>query len=100
MGQELTARTRYRGLLKRRLVPVTIAGPPPPPGTSVMSGERDVGTMRSAAGAHGLAVLRLDVLDGAVLTCGDASLTPAVPASAGYSHVTVSGASWKTYSLA
>jgi folate-binding protein YgfZ len=80
MGQELTARTRYRGLLKRRLVPVTIAGPPPPPGPSVMSGERDVGTMRSAAGAHGLAVLRLDVLDGAVLTCGDASLTPAVPA--------------------
>jgi folate-binding protein YgfZ len=80
MGQELTARTRYRGLLKRRLVPVTIAGPPPPPGTAVMSDAREVGTMRSAAGAHGLAVLRLDVLDGAVLTCGDAILTPAVPA--------------------
>ena len=32
MGQELTARTRYRGLLKRRLVPVQadrhIAGAP------------------------------------------------------------------------
>ncbi len=29
MGQELTARTKYRGLLKRRLVPVTVAGPLP-----------------------------------------------------------------------
>ena len=80
MGQELTARTRYRGLLKRRLVPVAIAGPVPGPGTAVMSGDREVGTMRSAAGGHGLAVLRLDVLDRTGLTCGDATLTPAVPA--------------------
>ncbi len=29
MGQELTARTKYRGLVKRRLVPVAIAGPTP-----------------------------------------------------------------------
>ena len=27
MGQELTARTRYRGLVKKRLLPVTIDGP-------------------------------------------------------------------------
>ena len=33
MGQELTARTRYRGLLKRRLVPVLVDGPLPPRGT-------------------------------------------------------------------
>ena len=26
MGQELTARTKYRGLLKRRLVPVAVDG--------------------------------------------------------------------------
>ncbi len=76
MGQELTARTRYRGLLKRRLVPVTISGPAPEPGTPVMSGERDVGTMRSVAGGQGLAVLRLDVLNAGPLACGDATLTP------------------------
>jgi folate-binding protein YgfZ len=35
MGQELTARTRYRGLVKRRLVPVEIDGPQPAPGTQV-----------------------------------------------------------------
>ena len=26
MGQELTARTKYRGLVKRRLVPVRVEG--------------------------------------------------------------------------
>ena len=33
MGQELTARTRYRGLLKKRLAPVLLDGPAPEPGT-------------------------------------------------------------------
>ena len=32
MGQELTARTKYRGLVKRRLVPLRIMGTLPPPG--------------------------------------------------------------------
>ena len=79
MGQELTARTRYRGLLKRRLVPVTIAGPTPEPGTLVMSDGREVGAMRSAAGGHGLAMLRLDALNSGALACGTAMLTPVVP---------------------
>ena len=80
MGQELTARTRYRGLLKRRLVPVEIDGPAPEPGTPVMSEDREVGTMRSAANGHGLAVLRLDALHRGGLVCGAATLTPVVPA--------------------
>jgi tRNA-modifying protein YgfZ len=79
MGQELTARTRYRGLLKRRLVPVAIDGPVPEPGTPVTLDGREVGTMRSAAGPRGLAVLRLEALGGAALGCGDARLTPAIP---------------------
>ena len=41
MGQELTARTKYRGLVKRRLVPVAINGAVPEPGMPVMrSGAR------------------------------------------------------------
>ena len=81
MGQELTARTRYRGLLKRRLVPVVIEGPAPAPGTIILTAEgRDVGTMRSSEGGLGLAVLRLDVLGGGVaLTAGEARLIPRVP---------------------
>ena len=60
MGQELTARTKYRGLVKRRLTPVTIEGPVPPPGTPVYAGSQDVGIMRSAQDALGMALLRLD----------------------------------------
>jgi tRNA-modifying protein YgfZ len=79
MGQELTARTKYRGLIKRRLVPVDVDGPLPPSGTPVYRDATEVGTMRSGCDNRGLAVLRLDALD-ALLTCGDARLTPHVPA--------------------
>jgi len=78
MGQELTARTKYRGLVRKRLLPVTIDGPPPPPGTPVMLGDKEAGEMRSAAGDRGLALLRLDSLDGE-LRAGDARLTPHRP---------------------
>lgn len=79
MGQELTARTRYRGLVKRRLVPVEVTGPLPSPGTPVLRDGAEVGAMRSGCGSHGLAVLRLDALD-ASLTSGEARVTPRIPA--------------------
>jgi tRNA-modifying protein YgfZ len=79
MGQELTARTKYRGLIKRRLVPVSVTGNLPPPGMPVLRGAADVGTMRSGRGQTGLAVLRIDALHD-TLTCGGATLTPRVPA--------------------
>jgi tRNA-modifying protein YgfZ len=78
MGQELTARTKYRGLVKRRLVPVTIAGPLPSPGSPVLRDGTEVGTIRSGREQTALAVLRLDALDGA-LTCGAAALAPRIP---------------------
>jgi folate-binding protein YgfZ len=84
MGQELTARTRYRGLVKKRLLPVRIAGPAPAPGTPLRLGDKDAGEMRSAAGELGLALVRLDALEaaeasGAALTAGAASLQPLRP---------------------
>lgn len=79
MGQELTARTKYRGLVKRRLVPVRIEGPVPAPGTQIFLDGRDVGTMRSASGAHGMAVVRLEALAG-TLTAEGATVMPLVPA--------------------
>jgi folate-binding protein YgfZ len=78
MGQELTARTKYRGLLKRRLVPVAVTGPVPAPNTPVMRDDVEVGTMRSGRDQAGLAVLRLDAMHG-TLACGDATLTPRIP---------------------
>lgn len=78
MGQELTARTKYRGLLKRRLVPVEVEGALPPPGSPVHRAAAEVGTMRSGRGARGLALLRLDALEGS-LECMGARLHPRVP---------------------
>ena len=78
MGQELTARTKYRGLIKRRLVPVAIDGPTPEPGTPIFKDGIDVGTMRSSCDRSGLAVVRLDAIK-ATLACGNATLTPHAP---------------------
>lgn len=75
MGQELTARTKYRGLLKRRLVPVSVDGPLPAPGTPVLRDGAEVGTMRSGRDGLGLALLRLEAQEGP-LDCGAARLTP------------------------
>ncbi len=69
MGQELTARTKYRGLLKRRLVPVSALSDLPAPGTPVTRGGAEVGTLRSCHGPLGLALLRIDAI-GAPLECG------------------------------
>jgi len=78
MGQELTARTKYRGLLKRRLVPVSADGPLPPPGTPVQRDGVEVGVMRSGCGELGLAVLRLEAFE-APLTSGGVPLTVRMP---------------------
>ena len=78
MGQELTARTKYRGLVKRRLVPVAVDGALPARGTPVMRDGVEVGTMRSGRDAIGLASVRIDAIGGA-LRAGDAALTAAVP---------------------
>ncbi len=81
MGQELTARTRYRGLVKKRLLPVAFDGPAPEPGTPVLCGAREAGVLRSAVDGRGLALLRLEYLgeDAAPLTAGEARLTVVRP---------------------
>jgi hypothetical protein len=81
IGQELTARTKYRGLIKRRLMPVEIEGPTPLPGTIVTMNGREVGEMRSSRHGLGLALLRIQpVREGKRLAAGEASLVPVRPA--------------------
>jgi folate-binding protein YgfZ len=79
LGQELTARTKYRGLVKRRLFPVTLHGATPPPGTPITLDSREVGTLRSTQGEQAMALLRLDALTGAPLACADAQVTHVKP---------------------
>jgi len=80
MGQELTARTHYRALIKKRLVPVSVEGPPPPPGTPILSGGNEVGVLRSVAGDLGLALLKLDAIAAGVpLAAGGATLRARKP---------------------
>lgn len=84
IGQELTARTKYRALIKKRLLPVEIDGPLPPPGTPVMLGEEEAGEIRSGRGRLALALLRLDMVEKAgtadrPLTAGAARITPHKP---------------------
>ncbi len=78
MGQELTARTKYRGLVKRRLVPVICEGDAPEPGTVIVAEGAEVGAMRSGLGALGLATIRLDAL-GKALTAAGIAVRPAIP---------------------
>jgi folate-binding protein YgfZ len=80
IGQELTARTKYRGLVKRRLMPVRIEGPPPSPGAVVTADGRDIGEMRSSHDGLGLALLRIEsVHEGKTLAAGDAAIVPFRP---------------------
>ncbi len=80
IGQELTARTHYRALIKKRLMPVTIAGVTPAPGAALTLDGKDAGEMRSAAGVNGLALVRLDAWkSGGSLTAGEARITPVKP---------------------
>ena len=81
IGQELTARTKYRGLVKKRLMPVRIEGPTPPPGTIVTTDGREIGEMRSSRDGLGLALLRIEpVREGKRLAAGEAALVPVRPA--------------------
>lgn len=84
IGQELTARTKYRGLIKKRLMPVTFNGAPPEPGTPVMVGEKNAGELRSSLatedGGIGIALMRLEALENSTeLKADGVSVTPARP---------------------
>jgi folate-binding protein YgfZ len=80
IGQELTARTKYRGLIKKRLFPVRIDGPAPESGAIVTLDGREAGEMRSSRDGIGLALLRLEaVAKGINLAVGDTVIEPLTP---------------------
>ena len=81
MGQELTARTKYRALIRKRLFPVRIEGALPAPGTSIYKDGQEVGELRSGSSQRALAMLRLEaVTAGQKLMAGDVGVLPEIPA--------------------
>ncbi|MEQ9813557.1 MAG: folate-binding protein [Azospirillaceae bacterium] len=81
MGQELTARTYYRGLLKRRLFAVSLSGGTPASGTEITRDGSVVGELRSVAGDRAIAHLKIADAEAAeTLRAGDALVRVDEPA--------------------
>lgn len=83
IGQELTARTKYRGLLKKQLYRVEGSAALPPAGTPITANGQEVGQLRSVSGSIGLALLRLDAVSSQDLDAAGIALTAIRPDYAG-----------------
>ena len=84
VGQEVVSRMQHRGTARTRTVRVLLDGPAPEAGATILAGDKSVGTMGSAAGHHGLALLRIDraaeaLEAGTPLTAGGLSIRIAEP---------------------
>ncbi len=80
MGQELTARTKYRALVRKRLFPVGVEGTLPAPGTSVYLDGKEVGELRSGSGRRALALLQTEAARGpGPLTADGVQVVPVIP---------------------
>jgi folate-binding protein YgfZ len=80
MGQELTARTRYRGLVRKRLIPVRVQGETPAFQSLILQDGAEVGELRTVTKERGIAMLRLEALSKPLpFQCSSATLTPHIP---------------------
>ncbi|MET0676507.1 MAG: folate-binding protein [Bradyrhizobium sp.] len=60
VGQEVVSRMQHRGTARTRIVRVTLEDFSPETGVTVLGGDKQVGSMGSTAGGHGLALVRID----------------------------------------
>lgn len=88
VGQEVTARTHYRGLVKRRIAPLKIDEGCPKPGAEIKDADSQLGTVLTVAAVNGgavcLAAMKLSDLHrimstNAMLSAGDYTARLAVP---------------------
>ena len=84
VGQEVVSRMQHRGSARTRMVKVLLEGPRPETGVSILAGSKVVGTMGSASGTIGLALIRTDrvadaLATGLSLTAGGIALRLAEP---------------------
>ncbi|MBT6033437.1 MAG: folate-binding protein YgfZ [Kordiimonadaceae bacterium] len=81
VGQEVTARMKYRGKVKKAMLPVTLSGVAPELGTDILNEKGNkIGNLRSSCDKYAIALFRLkDVTFGQQYTCGDITVTPFKP---------------------
>jgi folate-binding protein YgfZ len=60
VGQEVVSRMQHRGTARTRTVRMLLEGGAPEPGTTVLAGDKSMGTMGSVADGRGLALIRVD----------------------------------------
>ena len=89
VGQEVVSRVEHRNSARNRLVPVAYDDGAPAGGLPVMAGDKQVGTIGSAAKGHGIALLRLDRVADA--------LAAGTPLMAGGVAVRVVKPDWATF---
>jgi hypothetical protein len=89
VGQEVVSRMQHRGTARRRVMLAEAEQDLPGGGTELRVNERPIGTLGSALGTAGLAIVRIDrvkdALDaGQPVMAGDVAVTLSIPAWAGY----------------
>lgn len=78
VGQELTARMKYRGKVRRRIIPIT-SDSDIQANTPILLGEREIGDTRSTMGTAGVANLKVEDLEKGPLMAGTVEVKPWVP---------------------
>ena len=81
VGQEVTARMKYRATLKKRLLPIDVDGPLPARGTIITNeGGKKIGDLRSGQGGRAMGYFRLaDMEFDQKYHCGEAQVSPWKP---------------------
>jgi len=81
VGQEVTARMKHRAVLKKRLLPVQVAGPLPDRGTDIINeAGQKIGDIRSGHNNMAMGYFRLAHMEfNKGYACGDALVTPRRP---------------------
>lgn len=80
VGQEVTARSKFRGQVRKQLYQVRSTAALPPSGTEVLSGGVSIGELRSTSGDTGLALLRTEEVEKKnPLTAGGVSISARRP---------------------
>lgn len=81
VGQEVTARMKYRGKIKKQMFPVKLSGTAPDFGTEITDKKGNkTGDLRSHCDKYAIALLRIkDFEFGSEYLCGDIYVTPHKP---------------------